>query len=319
VLQSGSSNSELNSVLGALAVQQGVDQAAAEGVTAADAVDDVQVVLLGEAVLVGGNVVQHGAPAVVEGRVALTQGDGDLLKAELVSQLLGNALVALAVDLAGVDVGSLSLDAKDVLRILLVGDADVNVLAQVGHGSAGLLTGPQLAAVVQVAADLDAMSLGSLAGLAADLDDVLAQGRGDAGEVEPVHALEDGIPVEVGGGGQLDGGVCAVIDADRATLRSTLLVEVDADTVTTAGDLAGVNAVAAQAVHSGLTDGMSGQLGNEGCVDAVVGQRNSNVGLAAAEAELQVVGLNEALIVERLQTDHQFAKSNDFHGELLLI
>ncbi len=163
------------------------------------------------------------------------------------------------------------------------------------------------------------MGLGSLAGLTADLDNVLAQGRGDAGEVEPVHALEDGIPVEVGGGGQLNGGVGAVIDADRATLRSALLVEVDADTVTAAGDLAGVNAVAAQAVHSGLTDGMSGQLGNEGCIDAVVGQRNSNVGLAAAEAELQVVGLNKALIVERLQTDHQFAKSNDFHGELLLL
>ena len=40
---------------------------------------------------------------------------------------------------------------------------------------------------------------------------------------------------------------------------------------------------------------------------------------AAAESELQVVGLNKALVVERLQTDHQFAKSNDFHGELLLI
>ncbi len=64
---------------------------------------------------------------------------------------------------------------------------------------------------------------------------------------------------------------------------------------------------------------MGGQLGNEGSVNAVVGQRNSNVGLAAAEGELQVVGLNKALVVERLQTDHQFAKSNDFHGELLLI
>ena len=35
--------------------------------------------------------------------------------------------------------------------------------------------------------------------------------------------------------------------------------------------------------------------------------------LAAAEAELQAVSLNETLVVERLQTDHQFAKSNDFH------
>ena len=53
VLQGRSSNSELNSILGALAVQQGIDQATAEGVTAANAVDDAQLVLLGEAVLVG--------------------------------------------------------------------------------------------------------------------------------------------------------------------------------------------------------------------------------------------------------------------------
>ena len=29
--------------------------------------------------------------------------------------------------------------------------------------------------------------------------------------------------------------------------------------------------------------------------------------------ELQAVSLNETLVVERLQTDHQFAKSNNFH------
>ena len=46
VLQSGSSNCELNSFLSGLAGQQGINQAAAEGVTAADAVDDVQVISL---------------------------------------------------------------------------------------------------------------------------------------------------------------------------------------------------------------------------------------------------------------------------------
>ena len=90
-----------------LAGQQAVDQASAEGVAAANAVDDVQVVLLGEAVLVGSNIVQHSAPAVVECAVALTQSDSDLLEVELVSQLLGNALVALSVQLAAVDIGSL--------------------------------------------------------------------------------------------------------------------------------------------------------------------------------------------------------------------
>ena len=157
------------------------------------------------------------------------------------------------------------------------------------------------------------MSLSSLAGLAADLDNVLAQSRGDAGEVEPIHALEDLLPIEIGRLCQLDGAVGTVVDADRTTLRSALLVVVDTNAVTATGDHAGVNAVAAQAVDSGLTDGVCGQLGDESCVQAVVGQRNSNVGLAAAEGELQTVSLDKALIVERLQTDHQFAKSNDFH------
>ena len=153
---------------------------------------------------------------------------------ELVSQLLGDALVALSVQLAAVDVSSLSLDAEHVLSVLLVGDADINVLAQIGHGSASLLTGPQLAAVVQVAADLHAVSLSSLAGLQADLDDICAQSRGDAGEVEPIDTLEDLIPVEIGRLSQLDRAVGTVVDADRAALRSALLVVVDADTVTAA-------------------------------------------------------------------------------------
>ena len=66
--------------------------------------------------------------------MALTQGDGHLLEVELVGQLLGHALVALVVQGAAVDVGGLGLDAEHVLGVLLVGDADVHVLAQVGHG-----------------------------------------------------------------------------------------------------------------------------------------------------------------------------------------
>ena len=42
VLQGGSSNSELHSLLSGLAAQQGVDQAAAEAVAAANAVNNVQ-------------------------------------------------------------------------------------------------------------------------------------------------------------------------------------------------------------------------------------------------------------------------------------
>lgn len=83
---------------------------------------------IGEAVLVGSNIVQHSAPAVLRSVVALAQGDSHLLEVELVSQLLSNALVALVVQGAAVDIGSLGLDAEHVLCVLLVGDADVHVL-----------------------------------------------------------------------------------------------------------------------------------------------------------------------------------------------
>src|SRR5699024_7016720 len=102
-------------------------------------------------------------------------------------------------------------------------------------------------------------------------------------------------------------------DADRPALGSALLVVVDAHTVAAADDLGGVHTVAAQAVDGALADGVGGQLGDEGGVHAVVGQRDRHVGLAAAEGEFQVGSLHEALIVERLQTDHQFAKGNYFH------
>ena len=91
---------------------------------------------------------------------------------------------------------------------------------------------------------------------------------------------------------------------DRTTLRSALLVVVDADTVTAAGDQAGIDAVAAQAVDSGLTDRVCRELGEESCVQAVVSQRDSDISLAAAEGELQAVGLNEALVVEAVSYTH---------------
>ena len=251
--------------------------------------------------------------------MGLTQGDGHLLKAELVSQLLGHRLIALVVNLAGVDVGGLGLNAEHVLGVLLVGDAHVHVLAQLGHSLPGLLTGPQLAAVVEVAGDLHAPLLGGLTGLLAGLHQVGAQSGGDAGEVEPVHALEDLVPVKVAGLGLLDGGVGAVVDAHAAALGGALLVEVDAHTVAAADDHGGVYAVAAQGVDRGLADGVGGQLGHIGGIQTVVGQRDGHVGLAAAEGELQVIGLDKTLIVIGLEPDHQLAEGNNFHRALLLI
>ena len=87
--------------------------------------------------------------------------------------------------------------------------------------------------------------------------------------------------------------------------------EVDTQTLTAAGDLGGIHAVTAEAVHSGLADGVGGQLGNESGIHAVVSQGNSDVGLAAAEGGLKRGSLNETLVVEGLQTQHQFAEGNN--------
>ncbi len=250
--------------------------------------------------------------------MGLAQGDGHLLKPELVRQLLGHGLVALAVDLAGVDVGGLSLNAEHVLGVLLVGDAHIHVLAQVGHGGTGLVTGPQLAPVVQIAGDLHAAGLGGLAGLLADVNHIGAQGRRDAGEVEPVHALKDGVPVKVGGGSLLNGGVGPVVNAHAAALRSALLVEVNAHPVAAADDLGGVHAITAQGVHRRLTDGVGGELGDIHGVQAVIGQGHGHVGLAAAEGEFQVVGLDKPLVVVGLETDHELAEGDYFRHIIFL-
>ena len=111
VLECRCCNCKFNSCLGVLAVHQSVDQAAAKAITAAYAVDDVEIVLLGEAVLVIRNVVKHCRPAVIECAVALTKRNCNVLEVELISQLLCNRLITLVVELAAVNIGSFCLNA----------------------------------------------------------------------------------------------------------------------------------------------------------------------------------------------------------------
>lgn len=75
------------------------------------------------------------------------------------------------------------------------------------------------------------MLLGGYAGLLADLHQIGTQRRGDAGEMEPAGAVKDGIPIEIGGLGLLNGGVRPVVDTHAAPLRGTLFQIVDADAV----------------------------------------------------------------------------------------
>ncbi len=51
-----------------------------------------------------------------------------------------------------------------------------------------------------------------------------------------------------------------------------------------------------RALTAPLSDGVGGQLGDEGGVHAVVGQRHGYIGLAAAEGGLQLIVLKEAVV-----------------------
>ena len=87
VLEAGSGYREIDGVLRGLSVQHGIDKARAEGVAAADAVNDADVVGRGEVSLAAG--IQHGRPIVVAGRDRAAQRDGDGLEAEARAKLLG--------------------------------------------------------------------------------------------------------------------------------------------------------------------------------------------------------------------------------------
>ena len=75
----------------------------------------MQIVFLGKAVFAGSHVIEHGAPAVVKSRMGLTQGNGNLFKTKSIRQLLCNALVALSIQLAAVDIGSLDVYKRQTL------------------------------------------------------------------------------------------------------------------------------------------------------------------------------------------------------------
>ena len=271
----------------------------------------MQIVLLGEAVGILGNIVEHGAPAVIKGRVAFPQRDGHHLKAELVRQLSGNGLVALPVQITAVNIGRSGLNAKHILGILLIGDAHIHVLAQLRHSCPRLLPGPQLAPVVQVTGDLAAVGLGSDAGFLAHLHKVRPQCGGNAGEVEPVGTFKNPVPVEIGGSSLLNGRMGTVVNAHAAPLGSALLIVVNADPVAAPNDQGGVHTVAAQRIDRGLTDCMGRKLGHIGRIYAVVCQRHGNVRLAAAEGKLHMVALNKTLVVIGLKPQHQLTESNN--------
>ena len=195
--------------------------------------------------------------------------------------------------------------------------ADVDVGDEPGHRLGGLGARPELAAVVKVAAHGDALRLAGLEGIQADLGAFATKRGSDAGEVEPVGAGEDLVPVEVRALRERDGGAGTVVDDLGGALGGALLDEVDAETRTAPDDVLRVDAETADLVASGGAKRVVGELRDVARVHAVVREGDGDVRLSARIARLELLGLHEPQIAFGVETHHDFAKTdNTLHRSL---
>ncbi len=237
------------------------------------------------------------------GGFALAQGDSDPLDVGIgLHGQLGDGLVVVQVELALFDAaGALGLEEQGLLEVFLVGDDGVHVLDQLGHHLVGgLAVLPEVLAVVQVAAHVQAQLLGGLHCSQGEVRRGLADGRGDAGDVEPGGAGHDLFPVDGVGLGFGDGAARAVIDDLAGTLDGAGLQIIDAHAAGLIDDGVHVHAEAAELPRAGAADVVVGQNGDEGGVHPVVGQGNGDVGFAAAEGGFQHRALHQTLVAGAL-------------------
>ena len=259
-------------------------------------------------------VVEHPRPLVVESRKRSAQGNRDLLHTEALRKLLRHRYVALLVELAGIDVGAGRLDAEHIRRVRLICDEDIDVRDELRHYASRLLAAPELAPVVEVARDGDLLLLADLERVKADRRKFPAKGGRDAGEVEPLRALQDLLPVEVAALRKRDGGARAVIDNLGRTLRRALLDEVESEARSAPDDVRRIHAEVPYRVPRRLAERVFGKLCHERGVKPVVGKRHGNIRLAAGVARLELFRLHEPEIPLGVQAHHYFTECHYLHS-----
>ena len=247
--------------------------------------------------------------------VALDKAVEDLVLL-LIAGLQGHAVlpVALAV-VAFVFPQVVRLDAEQHVHI---GQAEGAVIP-------GGLPAPELAAEVAVKADGEALLLGGAQAAQDKVGAVLVQRRGDARKVQPVEPVEQGVQVH---GGEVElgqGAVLAVVD-DLAGADAVAGLQVIGAQAVGGGLLLGgkdhrraVHVVGAQPADGAFAQGVVGHHAEEGGIHPQVGQRQGNVGLAAAVAGFKAGGHADLLVIGRGQAQHDFADGDEFLRALLAL
>ena len=322
MLDGAAGHRKVDDVHGLVVVQHGVDQAAGESVAAAHAVQDVE----GEQLALEGMAVQphEGFQAVLAAAVGIADVPRDALEVGVaVDEVLEHFVLLLVAGLQGHAVFPVALGVVVLVLPQVVGlDAQQHVHIGQAFGAevAGLLPAPQAAAEVAVKADGQPLRLGHLQQVHGQGAAVGGQRRGDAAQVQPVVAVQQGVQVHAGEVVLGDGAVLAVVGDFRGADAVAGLQIIGAQTVGGHILLGGqdhggaVDVVGAQPAHRALAQAVVGHHAEEGAVHAEVGQGQGDVGLAAAIAGFKAGGHADLLVVRRGQAEHDLAAGDEFGG-----
>ena len=241
-------------------------------------------------------------------RVAVNEMLEDLVLL-LIAGLQGHAVLPVAF-------GMIRVVLPQVIR--LNAEQHIDIGQALGAVVAGLLPAPERGAEVAVKADGQALLLGGAQAAQDEIRTIFVQRRGDAGQVQPVKAVEQLVQIDLRQVVLGQGAVHTVIN-DLAGADAVAGLQIVGAQTVAGGLLFGgedhrraVYVVAAQPAHSAFAQRVVGHDAEEGGIHAEVRQRQRDVGLAAAVAGLKGGGHADLLIVRRGQTQHHLADGDEF-------
>ncbi len=213
------------------------------------------------------------------------------------------------------------LDSERHLDVLFIGDGDVYELHQFPHHLGRRLAPfPKILAVIEIAGNRQTALARRLHGLQGERRGRLADGRGDARDVEPAGAREHLAPIDIARFGQRNRAVVAVVDHARSSLVGAGFQEIDPHPPLAPHDRGGIDTEAPDFGDGGIAEWvLGGQHGDECRRQAEIRQRHSHVGLTAAEGRLELWTLQKTLAARRREAQHDLTESNrsSCHRQLL--
>ena len=319
MLDGAACHCKVDHIHGFVVVQHGVDQAAGKGIAAAHAVQNVKGVQLA---LEGVPLVPHkGLQAVFAAAVGVAHMAGNALQVGVaLDEPLEDLVLLLVAGLQGHAVLPVALAVVVFILPQVVGlnaQQHIHIGQAFGTEVPCFLPGPQGRAEVAVKAHGQALLLGNLQHIKDQAAAVGCQCRGNAAEVQPVVALQQGVQIHLRKIILGNGAVFAVVDdlgsADAvAGLQIISTQTVRGGLVRLGQDHGGaVHIVGAQPAHSALAQTVIGHYAEKGAVHAKVCQRQRNVGLAAAIAGLKSGCHADLFVVRRGQAQHDLTTGDE--------